>query len=168
MKLGSLEDFFVDQLRDLYSAENQILKALPKMIKGAHSPALKTAFQEHLEETQAQAERLEQILKKLGARTKGKKCKAMATLLEEGEEILNAEVTDESVLDAALIAAAQRVEHYEIASYGCVRIFAQHLSDDMAISLLEQSLEEERATDKKLTGIAEAAINQKAAIGSEQ
>jgi ferritin-like metal-binding protein YciE len=167
MKLGSLEDFFADQLRDLYSAENQILKALPKMIKGAHSSALRDAFQEHFEQTKAQAERLEQILKQLGARTKGKKCKAMACLLEEGEEILEAESINEAVLDAALIAAAQRVGHYEIASYGCVRTFAHYLSDDMAVSLLEQSLEEERFTDEKLTRIAEASINQKAAVNAE-
>src|SRR3954451_2720927 len=115
MKIGNLEDLFIDQLQDLYSAENQILKALPKMIKGAHSPELKSVLKEHFEQTQVQAERLEQILKQRGARAKGKKCKAMEGLLKEGEEVLKAQSDDEALLDAALIAAAQRVEHYEIA-----------------------------------------------------
>jgi ferritin-like metal-binding protein YciE len=123
MKLGTMEDLFIDQLRDLYSAENQILKALPKMIKGAHAPELQEALQQHLEQTQAQAERLEQILKKVGARTRGKKSRAMEELLEEGAEILKADA-EENVQDAALIAAAQRVEHYEIAGYGCARTYA--------------------------------------------
>jgi ferritin-like metal-binding protein YciE len=162
MKLGTLEELFIEQLRDLYSSETQILKALPKMIKGAHSPELKAAFAEHHEQTQAQAERLEQILKKLGAGIRVKKSKPMAGLLEEGEEILNADA-DAPVQDAALIAAAQHVEHYEIAGYGCARTFAQQLSDEVAAALLEQSLEEEAGMDEKLTHIAETSINRQAA-----
>jgi ferritin-like metal-binding protein YciE len=166
MKLGSFEDLFIDQLRDLYSAENQILKALPKMVKGAHATELQQAFEEHFNQTQAHAERLQQILKKLGAKTRGKKCKAMAGLLEEGEDILKADAEDPMVHDAALIAAAQRVEHYEIAGYGCARTFAHYLGDEMAVSLLEQTLEEERSTDERLTRIAEASINREAAASS--
>lgn len=162
MKLGTMEDLFIDQLRDLYSAENQILKALPKMVKGANAPELREAFQHHFEETQAQAERLEQILKQHQASTRGRKCKAMEGLLEEGAEILKADA-DEDVQDAALIAAAQRVEHYEIAGYGCARTYANHLADELAVNLLEQSLEEERVTDEKLTRIAEQSVNRKAA-----
>src|SRR5262245_22959809 len=113
MKLNSLEDLYVDQLRDLYSAENQLIKALPKMAKRSTSEMLKNAFTEHLAQTQAQAERLEQILKRLDAKTKGKKCKAMEGLIEEGAEYLKADAEDDALRDAALIAAAQRVEHYE-------------------------------------------------------
>jgi ferritin-like metal-binding protein YciE len=167
MKLGTLEDVFVDQLRDLYSAENQILKALPKMIKGAHSDELRRAFEEHLDQTQAQAERLEQILNNRGAKTRGKKCKAMAGLLEEGSEVLKAEADYPAVHDAAIIAAAQRVEHYEIAGYGCARTFARQLSDETAASLLQRALEEEVATDEKLTHIAEKSINRQAAAGAD-
>jgi ferritin-like metal-binding protein YciE len=163
MKLGTMEDLFIDQLRDLYSAENQILKALPRMIKGAHAPELQEALQQHLDQTQAQAERLEQILKKQGAKTRGKKCKAMEGLLEEGTEILKADA-EANVQDAALIAVAQRVEHYEIAGYGCARTYAKHLSDEMAVNLLDQSLQEERTTDEKLTRIAEQSVNRKAAV----
>jgi ferritin-like metal-binding protein YciE len=166
MNLGSFEDLFIEQLRDLYSAETQILKALPKMIKGANAPELQRAFEEHLDETQAHAERLEQILKQLGARTRGKKCKAMEGLLEEGAEILKAKADDPAVRDAALIAAAQRVEHYEIAGYGCARTFAHHLSDEMAASLLEQTLQEEMAADQKLSQIAETSINRQAAVAT--
>jgi ferritin-like metal-binding protein YciE len=160
-----MEDLFVEQLRDLHSAANQILKALPKVIKGAHAPELQQAFQHHLDQTQAQTERLEQILKKHEARTRGRKCKAMEGLLEEEAEILKSD-GDDDVLDAALIAAAQRVEHYEIAGYGCARTFARHLSDEMAVNLLEQSLEEERMTDEQLTRIAEQSVNRKAAAAS--
>src|SRR6266478_6893707 len=123
MKLGSLQELYVEELKDLYSAENQLLKALPKMAKVASSPELRTAFEDHLEQTRGQVERLERIFKKLDASPKGKKCKAMEGLIEEGKEVM--EEAHPPVLDAALIAAAQRVEHYEMAGYGCVRTFAR-------------------------------------------
>src|SRR5262249_35036725 len=161
MQVASLHDLYVEELKDLYSAENQILKALPKMVKAASSSELQNAFQEHLEVTRGHVERLEQIFKKLDARPKGKKCKAMEGLLEEGKEMM--QDAEPPVLDAALIGAAQRVEHYEIAGYGCARTYARILGDIEAADLLQQTLEEEGAADKKLTEIAESAINQEAA-----
>ena len=128
MKLESLQDLYVEELKDLYSAENQLLKALPKMAKAASSPVLRTAFEDHLEETRGQVERLESIFKKLDANPKGKKCKAMEGLIEEGNEVMTEEA-EPAVRDAALIAAAQRVEHYEMAGYGCVRTYARLLGD---------------------------------------
>jgi len=166
MKLGSMEDVFNEELRDLYSAENQILKALPKMIKATESGPLRAAFEEHLKQTQVHVERLEKIMKRVGAKTKGKKCKAMEGLLEEGKEILNADADEPAVLEAALIAAAQRVEHYEIAGYGCARTFARMLGDEEAARLLEQTLQEEKETDAKLTQIAESSINREATVGA--
>src|SRR5262245_49236146 len=163
MKLESLEDLYLDQLRDLYSAENQLLKALPKMAKGASSAELRRALEDHLQETQLQAERLEQILAELGAKAKGKKCKAMEGLIEEGKEVLKADADEPAVQDAALIAAAQRVEHYEIAGYGCARTYARLLGQSAAASLLERSLEEEKAADEKLNTLAESSINLRAA-----
>jgi ferritin-like metal-binding protein YciE len=158
MKLGSLHDLYVEELRDLYNAENQILKALPKMAKAACHPELKQAFEEHLEQTQGQVERLDKIFKKLDARAKGKKCKAMEGLLEEGKELMEQDA-DEDVLDAALIAAAQKVEHYEIAAYGCARTYARLLGEDEAAELLQQTLDEEGETDKRLTQLAESVVN---------
>jgi ferritin-like metal-binding protein YciE len=161
MKLESLQDLLVSELKDIYSAENQILKALPKMAKAAASDDLKAAFKTHLEETKGQVERLEQIFELLEASPRGKKCKAMAGLIEEGSELLG-EDADPYVLDAALIAAAQKVEHYEIASYGCVRTWAQELGFDEVVELLEATLDEEKATDEKLTELAESHVNAEA------
>ena len=158
MKLKSLEDLFIDQLRDLYSAETMIVKALPKMAKAASSDELQSAFEEHLQQTEGHVERLEEIFTRIGTKAKGKKCEAMEGLLDEGKEIMSAE-GDDSVRDAALIAAAQRVEHYEMAGYGCARTFARLLGDAEAADLLQQTLDEEGEADKKLTEIAESSIN---------
>jgi ferritin-like metal-binding protein YciE len=158
MKLGSLQELYVEELKDLYSAENQLLQALPKMAKAASSSDLRTAFEDHLEQTRDQVERLEKIFKKLDASPKGKKCKAMEGLIEESNELLTDEA-EPAVLDAALIAAAQRVEHYEMAGYGSVRTFARLLRDQEAADLLQETLDEEEAADKKLTELAETTIN---------
>jgi ferritin-like metal-binding protein YciE len=148
----------VDELRDLYNAETQLLKALPKMAKAASSPELKAAFEEHLEVTTGQVERLEKIFGELAEVPKGKKCKAMEGLIEEGKDVIEQDGAP-SVMDAALIAAAQRVEHYEMAGNGCVRTFAQLLGNEEAATLLQQTLVEEAEADKKLTQLAETAIN---------
>ena len=161
MKLATLHDLYVDELKDLYNAEHQLLKALPKMAKASDAPQLAKAFTEHLAETQGQIDRLEKIFKKLDVSPKGKKCKAMEGLLEEGKAIM-AEDADPNVMDAALIASAQRVEHYEMAGYGCVRTFARLLGYDVAADLLQESLDEEGAADKKLTKLAESVINAEA------
>jgi ferritin-like metal-binding protein YciE len=161
MKLDSLKKLYIEELRDLYSAENQILKALPKMAKGATSPALQAAFTEHLAQTKGQVERLEMIFEALEKSPKGKTCKAMQGLIEEGSELLE-EDAEPAVLDAALIAAAQRVEHYEIAGYGTVRTYAKLLKEDEAARLLQETLDEEGDTDKKLTKLAEKVINREA------
>jgi len=153
MELASLRDLYEDELKDLFSAENQLLKALPKMAKAASSEELKAAFLTHLEQTKVHAERLEQICDALGISPKGKKCKAMEGLIEEGKELME-EDADPEVLDAGLIAAAQRVEHYEIAGYGCVRTYAGLLKDAKAAELLQQTLDEEGQTDKLLTKLA--------------
>jgi len=162
MKLHSLDDLLPEELRDLYSAENQILKALPKMAKAASNSELQHGFQEHLEQTKGHVQRLEQICESLDLSPKGKKCKAMEGLLEEGKEMMN-EDADTDVKDAALIAAAQRVEHYEIAVYGCARTYARQLGHREAANLLDQTLHEESETDKKLTEIAENMVNLQAA-----
>jgi ferritin-like metal-binding protein YciE len=158
MKLASLEDLYVDELKDLYSAENQLLKALPKMAKAASAPKLSSAFESHLKQTRFYVTRLEQIFKKLGGSPKGKKCKAMEGLLAEGKELM-AEDADAAVMDAALIGAAQRVEHYEMAGYGCVRTYARLLGHKDAADLLQKTLDEEGAADKALTKLAETSIN---------
>lgn len=158
MALKTLHDLYVNELKDLYNAENQLLKALPKMAKAASSRELATAFTDHLAETKGQIFRLETIFTELGVSPKGKKCKAMEGLLEEGKEVM-AEDADASVLDAALIAAAQRVEHYEMAGYGCVRTYARLLGFDDAADLLQETLDEEGTADKKLTELAESVIN---------
>ena len=158
MKLESLHDLYVDELKDLYNAENQLLKALPKMAKASSDPELQTAFEDHLEETSGQVRRLERIFKKLHVTPKGKKCKAMEGLIEEGKEVID-EDAEPSVRDAALIAAAQRVEHYEMAGYGCVRTYARLLGYEEAADLLQATLDEEAAADKKLTELAETIIN---------
>ncbi len=165
MAVESLNDLFVEQLRDLYDAENQLIKALPKMAEGASSDELRQGFEEHLEQTKGHAQRIEQIFEQLGEKAKGKKCKGMEGLIKEGSETLSEDM-DEDVKDAAIIAAAQRVEHYEIAGYGTARTFANLLGEEEAASLLEQTLEEEKETDAKLTQLAEG-INVAAEEGSE-
>jgi ferritin-like metal-binding protein YciE len=158
VKLDSLEKLYVAELQDLYSAENQILKALPKMAKAASSEELSTAFEKHLEQTREHVARLEQIFDRLGKSPKGKVCKAMQGLIKEGEEMLK-EDAEPAVLDAALISAAQRVEHYEIAAYGTVRTYAEELNQAEDAEILQKTLYEEKETDTLLTELAENAIN---------
>jgi ferritin-like metal-binding protein YciE len=162
VKLVSLHDLFVDQLRDLYSAENQIIKALPKMARAASNPELRSGFEEHLEQTREHAKRLEQIFEQLDTSAGGKKCKAVEGLIDEGKELM-AEDAEPAVLDAGLIAGAQRVEHYEMAGYACVRTWVQQLGYTKAARLLEEALSEEKATDAKLSELAEQMINEPAA-----
>jgi len=164
MKLESLETLYVEELRDIYNAENQLLKALPKMAKTASSPELKQAFEDHLEQTREHVERLDEIFEKLDKKPTGKTCHAMKGLIEEGSEILEQEGA-EHVIDAGLIAAAQKVEHYEIASYGTVRTWAEILGEEDAAELLQQTLDEEGETDKRLTELAEEIVNVEAAAG---
>jgi ferritin-like metal-binding protein YciE len=159
--LDSFEALFIEQLRDLYDAEQRLVKALPKMADAAHNNNLRIAFQQHLRETQEQAKRLERVFQLMGRKAEPKTCPAMKGLIEEGQEAIDA-MGDPAVKDAALIAAAQRVEHYEIAGYGTVRTFAQRLGKQEAVNLLQQTLDAEAATDKKLTQLAEQAINQQA------
>lgn len=161
MKLTTLHELFVDELKDLYSAEHQLVKALPKMAKGATSPKLKAAFEDHLAVTREQVERLERVFKQLGVSPRGKKCKAMEGLIEEGKEILE-EDGDPAVIDAALIGAAQRVEHYEMAGYGCVRTYARQLGYKQVANWLQKTLDEEADADKKLTSLAESSVNAEA------
>ena len=165
--MDSLKDLYIDELKDLYNAENQLLKALPKMAKKASAPELKKAFQDHLAQTQGHVDRLEKIFKGMGEKPTGKVCKAMKGLIEEGKEIIE-EDGDDSVLDAALIGAAQRVEHYEIAGYGVVRTFASLLGEESAMQALQRTLNEEGETDKKLTELAETIINAQAAEAEEE
>lgn len=153
-KMKSLEDFLMEELKDLYSAEKQLTKALPKMAKAATSEELKQAFEEHLKETEGQVARLEKISKIAGKSLAGKKCKAMEGLVEEGKEIMEEDCTPE-VRDVALIAAAQKVEHYEIASYGCAKTYARLLGYSEVEELLEETQQEESAADEKLTALSE-------------
>lgn len=153
MKLANLKDLYIHELKDLYSAETQLLQALPKMAAAASSADLKEAFEAHLEETQEHVSRLEQVLELAGANTKGPKCKGMEGLLNEGNNMIE-EDAEPDVLDAGLIAAAQKVEHYEIAGYGTVKAYAELLNDEEAVDLLSQTLEEEEAADEKLTAIS--------------
>jgi ferritin-like metal-binding protein YciE len=153
MQLSSLRDLYIDELKDLYSAETQLIKALPKMAKAASSTDLKQGFQKHLKQTEGHAQRLKAICSELKVTPTGKKCKAMEGLIKEGQEVLEEDAEPE-VLDAALIAAAQRVEHYEIAGYGCVRTYADLLGDKKAAKLLQQTLDEEADTDKALTKLS--------------
>lgn len=166
MQANTLKDLYIDQLRDLYSAETQLVDALPKMANAASTSDLKKAFQDHLKETQNQKQRLEQIFSEIGSSPQGKTCEAMKGLIKEGEESIKLQ-GDAIVRDAALIAAAQRVEHYEMAGYGTVRTFANELGFDNAKSLLQRTLDEEGDANKKLTAIAEGGllsngVNQKA------
>ena len=154
MKLESLHDLFVNELKELYNAEVQITKALPKMAKAAAAEDLRAAFEEHLKQTEHQIERLETIFQQLDESPKGKKCKAMTGLIEEGKEMLETD-GDEAAKDAGLIAAAQKVEHYEIAGYGTVRTYARMLGHEEAANLLQETLNEEAATDEKLTELAQ-------------
>ena len=153
-----LEELFVDELKDIYSAESQIVKALPKMARAASSPELKRAFERHLEETRRHVERLDQIGGELDVRLTGKKCHGMEGLIEEGKEVMEQDF-DENAIDAGLIGAAQKVEHYEIAAYGTARAHAAMLGYNKIARVLQQTLNEEGATDKKLTQIAENVIN---------
>jgi ferritin-like metal-binding protein YciE len=160
-KMNTLEDLFMDLLKDLYSAEKQLVKALPKMAKAAQASDLRQAFQEHLAETEGQVERLDQIFTDLEGSPRGKKCVGMEGLIEEGNEIMQ-ENAEPDVMDAGLIAAAQKVEHYEIASYGTARTWAQQLGHDRAARLLQETLDEEGEANKKLTQIAESHVNMEA------
>ncbi|HVV71589.1 MAG TPA: ferritin-like domain-containing protein [Verrucomicrobiae bacterium] len=162
LTLDHLNDLLVQQLEDLYSAEDQLTEALPKMAEAAHSAQLKSAFQTHLRETRQQKQRLEQAFHILGHEPAAEKCQAMAGLISEGEEIIQA-TGDNDVKDAALIAAAQRVEHYEMAGYGCARTFARQLHREDVAALLQKTLEEESRTNEMLTQIAENLINPVAA-----
>ena len=153
MEQNGLRELYIDELRDLYDAENQLIKALPEMAKSATSEQLRAGFEQHLEQTRNHAQRLEQIFNELGEKAKGKKCKGMQGLVSEGKDIMG-EDFEGDVMDAALISAAQRVEHYEIAAYGTLRSFAEILGNTQAASLLEQTLEEEKETDKKLTELS--------------
>jgi ferritin-like metal-binding protein YciE len=168
MSLDSLEKLFIEELRDIYNAEKQLTRALPRMAKAAESEELQEAFNLHTRETEGQIQRLERVFKEVGQAVRGKKCKGMEGLIEEGKEKMEEEA-EPQVLDAALIAAAQKVEHYEIAAYGCLRTYAELLGYTEAAQLLQQNLEEEEATDKKLNSLAEGGINESAAaVGSMQ
>jgi len=167
MALESLQELYVEQLKDLHSAEEQIIEALPKMIEKASHAELRQAFEAHLRQTREQLRRLDQIGQRAGQKLTGHKCKGMAGLLEEGEETLK-ERADSDVLDAALIAAAQRVEHYEMAGYGCARTYAHLLGLDDDLKLLQQTLDEEGDTDHLLTDLAERVINIDALTGDRQ
>ncbi len=158
MEMETLKELYVDELKDLWSAETQITKALPKMIKAATSPKLKKAFNTHLKQTERQIKRLERIFKELDESPRGKKCVGMEGLLKEGSELIK-EKPEADVLDAGLIAAAQHVEHYEMAGYGCVRTWARQLGEASHADLLQETLDEEELTDKLLTELAVSEIN---------
>jgi len=167
MENNSLKELYIEQLRDIYDAENQLVKALPEMAKAATSEELRSGFENHLEQTKEHGRRLEQVFKDLGEKAKGKKCKGMQGLIAEGKEVIDEDFEDE-VKDAALISAAQRLEHYEIAAYGTVRTYAEILGQHNAASLLEKTLEEEKETDEKLTELAEGINVQAARPETEQ
>ena len=164
-KTSTLHDAWLDELRDLYNAEKQISKALPKMVKAATSEPLADAFEAHLQETLKQIQRLEQVFESVGETAKSKTCDGMAGILEEGKDIMG-EDFDEPTMDASLIAAAQKVEHYEIASYGTVIAWAEAMGHTQAVKLLKQTLSEEEAADEKLSTIATSGINEQAASGA--
>jgi ferritin-like metal-binding protein YciE len=159
---GTLHDAFLDELRDVYDAEKQLTKALPKMAKAATSPVLRDAFQSHLEETRGQIERLEQVMEGLGERVRGKHCAGIEGIIDEGKSVMEEEF-DDVTMDACLIAAGQRAEHYEIAAYGTLVAWAKAMGHTDAVDLLQETLNEEKAADEKLTALAEAGINQEAA-----
>jgi ferritin-like metal-binding protein YciE len=167
MALESLQDLYLEQLKDLHSAEEQIIEALPKMAEQASHSELRQAFELHLRQTKEQLRRLDQIGQRAGQKLTGHKCKGMEGLLEEGEEMMKKRA-DSDVLDAAMIAAAQRVEHYEMAGYGCARTYAHLLGLEDDARLLQQTLDEEGETDKLLTDLAERVINVEALMGDRQ
>ena len=167
MKLDTMQKLYVEELRDLYDAENQLLKALPKMAKAASSAELKQVFEDHFDETKEHVERLEEIFKGLDESPKGKTCKAMKGLVEEASEIIEKE-GEQSILDAGIIAAAQKVEHYEIASYGTVCAWAKLLGEEEEADLLRQTLDEEGAADKNLSELAEEIVNSDALSENEE
>ena len=162
MELETLKDLYIHELKDLLSAEKQLVKALPKMAKAATNEELASGFEEHLEQTEQHVTRLEKILASHDESPRGPKCKGMEGLIEEGKEMIEEEA-EEEVRDAGLISAAQRVEHYEIAGYGCARTYAEELGDEKGAELLSQTLEEEKATDEKLTELAKTVVNLRAA-----
>jgi ferritin-like metal-binding protein YciE len=166
MKLDTVEKLYISELRDLYSAENQLLKALPKMAKAASAQGLKDAFETHLEQTKGHVERLEQIFEQLDESPKGKTCHGMKGLIEEGSEILK-EDGEDAVLDAGIIVAAQKAEHYEIASYGSVRTFANLLGKDDEAELLQSTLDEESETNEILNRLAESVVNPEALMETQ-
>jgi ferritin-like metal-binding protein YciE len=157
-KFNSLEELFHHELKDVYDAEQRITEALPKMAEKAHNPELKQAFNNHLRQTEKHVERLEAVFEHRGLQPERVKCDAIVGIIKEGDHVLGAEGCMDTI-DAGLISAAQKVEHYEIASYGTLRTFAQRLNDDYSAELLSQTLDEEKETDSKLTGIAESAVN---------
>jgi ferritin-like metal-binding protein YciE len=163
-KLENLEDLYLHELKDIYSAEKQLTKALPKLAKAASSEELKSAFEEHLKQTEGQIKRLDQIFERIGESSSGPKCEGMEGLLKEGETLLK-EKASEEVLDAGIITAAQKVEHYEIASYGSLCTFAELLGHEEDAELLKETLGEEKETDEKLTELAESGVNQGATAG---
>jgi len=166
MNHNNLKSLYIDELRDIYNSEQQLIKALPKMAKAANSEELRKGFEEHLEQTRQHATRLEQILSALGEPVKGKKCKGMAGIVAEGGEMMS-EDFDGALMDAALISAAQRVEHYEIAAYGAVHAYAELMGESEAASLLQQTLEEEKQTNQKLTELSEQINSEAFDSGSE-
>jgi ferritin-like metal-binding protein YciE len=166
MSGNNLRDAFVGEIRDLYNAEKQVVKALPKMAKGATSDELRTAFEAHLEETEGQVTRLERVFELLDEKPRGKHCAGMAGLLEEGSEKLNEDLED-AVLDASLIGAAQKVEHYEICAYGTAVAWAESLGLTDVVELLTETLDEEKAADQKLSALAQSGINDAATAGAE-
>ena len=166
MNHNNLKSLYVDELRDIYNSEQQLIKALPKMAKAANSEELRKGFEEHLEQTRQHATRLEQILSALGEPVKGKKCKGMAGIVAEGGEMMS-EDFDGALMDAALISAAQRVEHYEIAAYGAVHAYAELMGESEAASLLQQTLEEEKQTNQNLTELSEQINSEAFDSGSE-
>jgi ferritin-like metal-binding protein YciE len=159
---GTLHDAFIDELRDTYDAEKQLTKALPKLAKAATNAKLRAAFETHLQETQGQIERLEQVFESLDEKVRGKHCDGIAGIIDEGKSIME-EDFDETTMDACLIAAGQRAEHYEMAAYGTLVAWAQAMGHTEAATLLQQTLDEEKAADKKLSGLAEGGINKGAA-----
>src|SRR5436190_19603756 len=162
---GSLHDAFLDELRDAYDAEKQLTKALPKLARAATSPVLRDAFESHLEETRGHVERLEEVMEGLGEKVRGKHCDGIAGIIEEGKAVME-EDFDEDTMDACLIAAGQRAEHYEIGAYGTLIAWAEAMGHDEAVKFLQKNLDEEKAADKKLTALAEGGINQQADKGA--
>ena len=162
---GTLHDAFIDELKDMYDAEKQLIKALPKMAKAASAPELRKAFEAHLEETRGQVERLDQVFETLDETARGKHCDGIAGIIEEGKKKMEEDL-DDAAMDASLIAAAQKVEHYEMAAYGTLVAWAQGMGHNEAAMLLQETLDEEKAADEKLTSIGEGGINQEAADGA--